>query len=66
MSGREKAAAVAAEILQRDQRDRTRAASPLVPAEDAIVIDSTGLSIEDVEGAIEKVIRKKLSDVASG
>jgi len=66
MSGREKAAAVAAEILQRDKRDRTRAASPLVPAEDAVIIDSTGLSIEDVEGEIEKVIRKKLLDVASG
>ncbi|HOP17551.1 MAG TPA: (d)CMP kinase, partial [Gammaproteobacteria bacterium] len=29
-------------------RDRSRAASPLVPAADAIVIDSTALSIEDV------------------
>jgi cytidylate kinase len=37
-----------------------------VPAEDAVIIDSTGLSIEDVENAIEKVVRKKLSDVTSG
>ena len=66
MSGRDKAAAVASDIQQRDERDRRRAASPLVPAEDAVIIDSTGLSIEDVENAIEKVVRKKLSDVTSG
>ena len=41
-------AALAAEIAERDERDRTRATSPLVPAEDAIVIDSTSLSIDEV------------------
>ena len=60
MSGREKAAAVAAEIRERDQRDRTRAASPLVPADDAVIIDSTALSIEDVEKEIERVVRERL------
>src|SRR5215470_13755525 len=60
LSGREKAAAVAAEIRERDQRDRTRAASPLVPAQDAVIIDSTSLSIDDVEAAIEKIVRKKV------
>lgn len=60
MSGREQAAAVAAEIRERDQRDRTRTASPLVPAEDAVIIDSTALSIEDVEAEIEKIVRKKI------
>ena len=60
MSGREQAAAVAAEIQERDRRDRTRTASPLVPAEDAVIIDSTALSIEDVEAEIEKVVRKKI------
>ena len=37
-----------AEITERDRRDTTRADSPLKIAEDAIVIDSTGLSIQAV------------------
>ncbi|HYX30297.1 MAG TPA: (d)CMP kinase [Pyrinomonadaceae bacterium] len=37
-----------AEITDRDARDSTRADSPLVAASDAVVIDSTGLSIDDV------------------
>ena len=41
-------AALAAEIAERDERDRTRVTSPLVPADDAIVIDSTSLSIDEV------------------
>lgn len=36
------------EINQRDIRDRQRSISPLVPAEDAIIIDSSNLSIEEV------------------
>jgi cytidylate kinase len=36
------------DIQQRDARDRSRAVSPLVPAEDAIVIDSTALSADEV------------------
>ncbi|MGA1691293.1 MAG: (d)CMP kinase [Sedimenticolaceae bacterium] len=41
-------AALVVEIAERDERDRTRATSPLVPADDAIVIDSTSLSIDEV------------------
>lgn len=37
-----------AEMSERDRRDSTRADSPLKIADDAIVIDSTGLSIEEV------------------
>jgi len=48
---------VAGELKQRDDRDRTRAESPLVQAPDAVYIDSTGLSPEEVEEAILKVIR---------
>ena len=36
------------EIRARDERDMNRAAAPLKPADDAQVIDSTGLSIEEV------------------
>lgn len=35
-------------IQERDERDRARTASPLRPAEDAIVLDSSNLSIEQV------------------
>lgn len=36
------------DIMERDERDRTRKSSPLVPAEDALEIDTTHLSIEEV------------------
>ena len=41
-------AALTAEIEERDARDRSRAASPLLAAPDAIEIDSTALAIGDV------------------
>jgi len=53
---------IAEQLKQRDDRDRTRAESPLVQSPDAIYIDSTGLALEDVEEAILKVIRAKLSN----
>jgi len=47
-----------AEINERDRRDSTRADSPLKIADDAIVIDSTGLSIQAVfERMMEHVHR---------
>lgn len=50
---------VAEELRQRDERDRSRAASPLVPAEDAVIIDSSRLSIDDVVASVEEVVRQK-------
>ncbi len=41
-------AALSREIAERDQRDSTRSVAPLRPAPDAHVIDSTGLTIEEV------------------
>ena len=55
----ELAANVAAELRERDQRDRTRAASPLVPASDAVVIDSSSMSEDDVLAKIEKLVEQK-------
>ncbi|MDA8068578.1 MAG: (d)CMP kinase, partial [Actinomycetota bacterium] len=46
------AASVLAEQAARDDRDRSRAQSPLRPAPDAIEIDSTGLALEDVVARI--------------
>jgi CMP/dCMP kinase len=51
-------AKVLEEIRERDRRDRTRADSPLRPASDATIIDSTDLSLEQViERAAELVER---------
>src|SRR6266852_654921 len=52
---------VAAELRQRDQRDRTRANSPLAPASDAVILDSTDLGEEEVIARIEQHIQQKLS-----
>jgi cytidylate kinase len=49
------------DIQERDARDISRAASPLVPAEDAIIVDSTGKSIENVfDQVMLKVVEKGL------
>jgi len=56
----ELAASVAAELRERDRRDRTRAASPLVAAPDAVVINSTAMSEDEVLEQVEGMIKKKL------
>jgi len=50
---------VEAEISARDARDRSRKVSPLVVPEGAIVIDTTGLGIEEVVGTILRHIGKR-------
>jgi len=55
------AEATAAELRERDRRDRTRAASPLVPAPDALILDSTSLSEDEVLRQIEEVVRQKVA-----
>ena len=57
----EVAANLAADLRERDRRDRTRAASPLVAASDGVIIDSTKLSEDDVLKWIEELVRTKLS-----
>jgi len=51
---------VAAELRQRDQRDRTRANSPLEPAPDAVILDSTDLGEDEVLARIGRCIQEKL------
>jgi CMP/dCMP kinase len=53
------AASVAAELRERDRRDRTRAASPLVAAKDAVVINSTSLSEDEVLAKVEELVKQK-------
>jgi cytidylate kinase len=48
-------AALTADLKERDARDRERSVSPLVAAADALEIDSTALSIDDV---VERVLRQ--------
>jgi len=57
----EPSAAVLAEMRARDERDRTRPISPLVPAQDAVLIDSTNMTLEQVMEAAEKIVRDKRS-----
>jgi cytidylate kinase len=53
------AQAMAAELRKRDQRDRSRAASPLVAAEDAVVLDSTNMSEDQVLSRIEQLVEQR-------
>lgn len=55
----ESAEAMAAELRERDRRDRTRSASPLVAAPDAIVLDSTSLTEDQVLDRIEALVEQK-------
>ena len=50
------------QMRERDQRDRGRAESPLVQAPDAVYVDTTALTIEEVEAAILKIIRDRTSN----
>jgi len=47
-------------LRQRDQRDRTRANSPLAPAHDAVILDSTNLGEEEVIARIGRCVQEKL------
>ncbi len=56
----EQEASVVAELQARDQRDRTRANSPLVPAPDAVLIDSTYLTLDQVLARAVEIIDARL------
>jgi cytidylate kinase len=53
--------AVLLEMRERDERDRNRAQSPLRPAPDAVVIDSTKLSLEEVIARVESIVTERWS-----
>jgi cytidylate kinase len=56
-------AELAADLRRRDEFDSSRADSPLRPAEDAVVVDSTHL---DREGVVDRVVELALSTVGAG
>ena len=53
--------ALARELAARDRRDSERAHSPLRPARDAVVLDTTTLALEAVVDEMERVARARLS-----
>ena len=48
-----------ADITERDARDTTRTDSPLVAAEDAIIVDSTGMSIDEVFQKMMVIVKER-------
>jgi cytidylate kinase len=52
------------DIRQRDERDQNRTVAPLVPAEGALIIDSTELSIQEVVNKILSFTNEKLTQFA--
>lgn len=57
------------EVLQqqteRDHRDSTRQTGPLVPAEDAIVIDTTDLTLDEVVARMKRLVEEALEAAAT-
>jgi len=51
--------ALARELSERDRRDTTRSHSPLRPAGDAVVLDTTHLDLEAVVDAMERIVRAR-------
>ena len=54
---------VLADMLKRDRNDELRDHSPLIPASDAILLDTTGNSFSDALTLIRNVIKDRLKDV---
>ena len=50
---------IAAEIAERDHRDMTREVSPLRQAEDAVLVDTSDMGIDEVADQILKIVREK-------
>lgn len=53
---------VSGELRARDDRDRLRSESPLVQAPDAQLVDTTGLSLDQVEEAVLRLVRARISN----
>lgn len=53
-------ASVQTQMAKRDENDTSRAAAPLKPASDAVQIDSSGLTIDEVVGKMIKTIERAL------
>jgi cytidylate kinase len=54
--------AVERQIAERDNRDRTRTEAPLTQAPDAVYVDSTNLSIDEVVETLLKLVRARMTN----
>jgi len=54
------------DLRARDERDRNRADSPLRPAEDAVLLDSTRMTLDEVVAAAERIVAKRLTQSTEG
>ena len=59
-------AQLSALISERDRKDMSRAVAPLAPASDAVVIDTSDRSINDVLGEVDRLLNVYLQDSVSG
>jgi cytidylate kinase len=50
---------VATLLTQRDEQDRTRTASPLLAAKDAVILDTTGKSVDEVVREVSGVVKER-------
>jgi cytidylate kinase len=57
--------AVATALTARDRADRTRAVSPLYAAPDAVVIDTTGKTVEEVVKEVMEIVKARLTNSAT-
>ena len=57
-------AAVISEMKERDARDRNRVESPLRPAKDAVILDSTAMTLAQVLAAAEEIVQSHLTLIA--
>lgn len=51
-------ATVLADVQRRDAADSSRAASPLTPAADAVIVDTSGMTIEQVLGRLVEIVKE--------
>jgi cytidylate kinase len=58
-------ATVRADLLRRDRYDSTRTASPLAAADDAVVLDTTTLTLDDVIDRVEQLARDRVGQKAA-
>ncbi|MEJ2603202.1 MAG: (d)CMP kinase [Gammaproteobacteria bacterium] len=57
---------LARDIADRDRRDTERSVAPLVPADDAVVIDSTSMDIDEVTREVLGLAAERLADIGAG
>ncbi|MEM6998332.1 MAG: (d)CMP kinase [Pseudomonadota bacterium] len=55
---------LSADIAERDERDSTRVVSPLKPAEDAVIVDTSELDINAVVAKISELVKERIPNLA--